>query len=53
MNLAPLNKHFAAERGQAVPLESLNDRRLLAALLTVRDPGPIPKEASEALDALL
>ena len=53
MNLAPLVEYFAGERGQVPPPAALGDRRFLAALLTVREPDPIPEEVAAQLDALL
>lgn len=44
---------FAAERGQLPPEGVALDRRLLAALLTVREPGPLPPAIATELDALL
>ncbi len=53
MSIAPLIEHFAGERGQMIPPAALNDRSFLAALLTVREPGPIPEDVGTLLDALL
>lgn len=53
MNLAPLIEYFAGERGQTPSHAALGDRRFLAALLTVREPDPIPEEVAARLDALL
>jgi hypothetical protein len=53
MNIAPLIEHFADERGQMIPPAAVNDRRILAAFLTVREPGPIPHHITEQIDTLL
>ena len=53
MNIAPLIEYFAGVRGQMIPPAALSDRRFLAALLTAREPGPIPAEVNAQLDTLL
>lgn len=53
MNIAPLIEYFAGVRGQIIPPAALSDRRFLAALLTAREPGPIPAEVNAQLDTLL
>lgn len=53
MNIAPLIEYFAAERGEAIPHGAEDDRRFLAALLTVREPGPLPADVGALLDELL
>ncbi len=53
MSIAPLIKYFASERGLMLPRDTVDDRRVLAALLTTREPGVIPEEVNVMLDTLL
>lgn len=52
-DIAALVGFFAAESGQLLPASARLDRRMLAALLTVREPAPIPAAIATELDALL
>lgn len=52
-DIAALIGFFVTEQGHALPAGVAPDRRLLAALLTVREPAPLPTAIAAELDALL